>query len=76
MIVDRHITRRHMTDFYLEAHTALKDKATPARYEVIRDEIGFEANELETFTNSQYYLPTRDKKAAYVVAPVYWATSL
>ncbi|KAK4891707.1 hypothetical protein LTR27_009715 [Elasticomyces elasticus] len=75
-IVDRHITGRIMREFYLQAHTGLKGSARPAHYVVLKDEIGFEADELEAFTHNLCYMFNRATKAVSIVPPAYYADLL
>ena len=46
-IVDRGITSEKFWDFYLQAHTGIQGTARPAHYTVVKDQIGFNADDLE-----------------------------
>ncbi|KAK0250310.1 hypothetical protein B0A54_15094 [Friedmanniomyces endolithicus] len=75
-IVDRHITGRIIREFFLQAHQGLQGTARPAHYTVIRDDISFEADELEQFTHNLCYLFNRATKAVSIVPPAYYADLL
>ncbi|TKA72673.1 hypothetical protein B0A55_06284 [Friedmanniomyces simplex] len=75
-IVDRHITGRIIREFYLQAHQGLQGTARPAHYTVLRDDISFEADELEQFTHNLCYLFNRATKAVSIVPPAYYADLL
>ncbi len=75
-IVDRHITGRIIREFFLQAHQGLQGTARPAHYTVLRDDISFEADELEQFTHNLCYLFNRATKAVSIVPPAYYADLL
>ena len=75
-IVDRHITGRILREFYLQAHQGLQGTARPAHYVVIKDDIKFEADELEQFTHNLCYLFNRATKAVSICPPAYYADLL
>ena len=75
-MVDRHIVGRILREFYLQAHQGLQGTARPAHYVVIKDEIGFEADELETLTHNMCYLFNRATKAVSICPPAYYADLL
>jgi eukaryotic translation initiation factor 2C len=74
--VDRHISGRIMREFWLQAHQGLQGTARPAHYVVIKDDIKFEADELETFTHNMCYLFNRATKAVSIVPPAHYADLL
>lgn len=75
-IVDRQIVDRTIFEFYLQAHQALQGTARPAHYVLIHDEIGFEANMIQQFTNKLCYLFPRCTKAVSICPPAYLADQL
>ncbi|KAK3067198.1 hypothetical protein LTR53_016079 [Teratosphaeriaceae sp. CCFEE 6253] len=75
-IVDRHITSKIVREFYLQAHQGLQGTARPAHYVVLRDDIGFEADEMEQFTHNLCYLFNRATKAVSICPPAYYADLL
>lgn len=60
-------------DFFLQAHGGLQGTTRPTHYYVVHDEIGFEADDLQTLTNSVSYLFARATKAVSLVSPAYYA---
>ncbi|KAK5111366.1 hypothetical protein LTR62_005206 [Meristemomyces frigidus] len=75
-IVDRHISGRILGEFWLQAHQGLQGTARPAHYVVLKDDIGFEADELQTFTHNMCYLFNRATKAVSICPPAYYADLL
>lgn len=75
-IVDRHISGRILREFWLQAHQGLQGTARPAHYVVIKDDLGFEADELEQFTHNMCYLFNRATKAVSICPPAYYADLL
>lgn len=75
-IVDRGVTDAYLYDFFLQAHSGLQGSAKPARYVVIKDELGFEANALENFTHNLCYMFNRATKAVSICPPAYYADLL
>ncbi|KAK5130161.1 hypothetical protein LTR08_002415 [Meristemomyces frigidus] len=75
-IVDRHVTGRILREFFLQAHQGLQGTARPAHYVVIKDDVGFEADELEQFTHNMCYLFNRATKAVSICPPAYYADLL
>jgi len=75
-IVDRGVTDAYLYDFFLQAHSGLQGSARPARYVVIKDELGFEANQLENFTHNLCYMFNRATKAVSICPPAYYADLL
>lgn len=60
-------------DFYLVSHHALQGTARPIRYQVLVNESGYSAEELQEFIHNYSYLYARATKAVSVVPPVYYA---
>lgn len=72
-VVDRGVTAIYDFDFFLQAHGALQGTSRPSHYYVIHDQIGFQADELQTLTNSLSYMFSRATKAVSLVSPAYFA---
>ncbi|KAF2860662.1 Piwi-domain-containing protein [Piedraia hortae CBS 480.64] len=75
-IVDRHVGGRILREFWLQAHSGLQGTARPAHYVVIKDDILFEADELERLTLNLSYTFNRATKAVSVCPPAYYADLL
>jgi len=75
-VVDRHISGRIYHEFWLQAHQGLQGTARPAHYVVLKDDLGFEADEMETFTHHLCYLFNRATKAVSICPPAYYADLL
>ena len=75
-IVDRGIAGKVLREFWLQAHQGLQGTARPAHYVVIKDDIPFEADELEQFTHNMCYLFNRATKAVSICPPAYYADLL
>ena len=75
-VVDRGVTDAYLYDFFLQAHNGLQGTARPARYVVIMDQLGFDANQLENFTHNMCYLFNRATKAVSICPPAYYADLL
>lgn len=75
-IVDRHISGRILREFWLQAHQGLQGTARPAHYVVLKDEVAFEADELEIFTHNMCDLFNRTTKAVSICPPAYYADLL
>lgn len=75
-VVDRGITNKILREFYLQAHQGLQGTARPAHYVVIKDDISFEADQMEQFTHHLCYLFNRATKAVSICPPAYYADLL
>ncbi|KAI7191262.1 Piwi-domain-containing protein [Hortaea werneckii] len=75
-IVDRHIGNRILGEFWLQAHQGLQGIARPAHYVILKDDIKFEADELQKFTHNMCYLFNRATKAVSICPPAYYADLL
>lgn len=75
-VVDRGIAGKILREFWLQAHQGLQGTARPAHYVVIKDDLGFEADELEQFTHNLCYLFNRATKAVSICPPAYYADLL
>lgn len=73
MVVDRGVTTVYCFDFYLQAHGGLQGSTRPTHYYVVHDEIGFDADTIQTLTNSVSYMFARATKAVSLVSPAYYA---
>ncbi|GLB39886.1 putative argonaute family protein [Lyophyllum shimeji] len=72
-VVDRGVTAVYLFDFFLQAHGGLQGTTRPTHYYVVRDEIGFKADELQGLTNAVSYMFARATKAVSLVSPAYYA---
>jgi hypothetical protein len=75
-VVDRGIVGKVIFEFYLQAHHGLQGTAKPCHYSVIKDDIGFTADQLEEFTHKLCYYFGRCTKAVSVCPPAYYADRL
>lgn len=75
-IVDRGIAGRILAEFWLQAHQGLQGTARPAHYVVIKDDIGFGADALQTMTHKMCFLFNRATKAVSICPPAYYADLL
>lgn len=75
-VVDRGIAGKYLREFWLQAHQGLQGTARSAHYVVIKDDIGFGADELEQITHHLCYMFARATKAVSVVPPAYYADIL
>ncbi|GJE86301.1 argonaute-like protein [Phanerochaete sordida] len=72
-VVDRGVTAVYEFDFFLQAHGGLQGTTRPTHYYVVHDEIGFQADQLQTLTNDVSFLFARATKAVSLVSPAYYA---
>ncbi|KAF3937824.1 hypothetical protein ABW19_dt0206716 [Dactylella cylindrospora] len=72
-VVDRSVTAVYDFDFYLQAHAGLQGTVRPAHYYVIRDDIGFSADKLQSLTHNLCYLFGRATKGVSIIPPAYYA---
>lgn len=72
-VVDRGVTAVYEFDFFLQAHGGLQGTTRPTHYYVVHDEIGFQADQLQTLTNDVSYMFARATKAVSLVSPAYYA---
>lgn len=75
-VVDRGIVGKVIREFYLQAHQGLQGTAKPAHYSVIKDDVGFTADQLEEFTHKLCYYFARCTRAVSVCPPAYYADLL
>lgn len=75
-IVDRGIVHKILFEYWLQAHNGLQGTARPAHYIVLKDDIGFSADELQGFTHKLCYLFNRATKAVSICPPAYYADLL
>jgi eukaryotic translation initiation factor 2C len=57
----------------LLAHGGLQGSTRPTHYYVVHDEIGFNADTIQSLTNSVSYMFARATKAVSLVSPAYYA---
>lgn len=62
-----------MNLFFSAAHGGLQGTTKPTHYSVVHDEIGFQADGLQTLTNALSYMFARATKAVSLVSPAYYA---
>lgn len=72
-VVDRGVTAVYEFDFFLQAHGGLQGQTRPTHYYVVHDENSFDADTLQTLTNSVSYMFARATKAVSLVSPAYYA---
>lgn len=72
-IIDRGITHPTRHDFYLQSHAVLQGTGRAAHYDVIKDDVRFSADDLQTFTHNLSYMFNRATKSVSVVPPAYYA---
>ncbi|KAH0342200.1 Piwi-domain-containing protein, partial [Aureobasidium melanogenum] len=72
-VVDRGVTSHYLWDFFLQAHKGLQGTARPAHYVVLKDELNFGQNELESFVHKLCYNFNRATKAVSICPPAYYA---
>lgn len=58
-VVDRGIVHPYAFDFYLQSQAGLVGTARPAHYMVVKDEIGFSSDDLQTLLNNLSYTYAR-----------------
>ena len=75
-VVDRGIVGRVIREFYLQAHQGLQGTTRPAHYSVIKDDVGFSADQLERFTLNLCYYFARCTRAVSICPPAYYADLL
>lgn len=51
-VFDRGVVHPYAFDFYLQTQAGLVGTARPAHYQVVKDEIGFSSDELQTLLNN------------------------
>ena len=72
-VVDRGVTDHYLWDYFLQAHKGLQGTARPAHYVVIKDELNFSQDSLESFTLKLCYMFNRATKAVSICPPAYYA---
>ncbi|KAI5268962.1 Piwi-domain-containing protein [Aureobasidium subglaciale] len=72
-VVDRGVTSHILYDFFLQAHKGLQGTARPAHYVVIKDELNFGADALQTWVHKLCYMFNRATKAVSICPPAYYA---
>jgi eukaryotic translation initiation factor 2C len=60
-------------DFFLQAHYGLQGTVRPTHYYVVHDEIGFNADRLQSLTHAVSYMFARATKPVSYAAPAYYA---
>jgi len=72
-VVDRGVTSHYLWDFFLQAHKGLQGTARPAHYIVLKDELNFSQDALESFVHRICYSFSRATKAVSICPPAYYA---
>lgn len=72
-IVDRGVTAIYEYDFFLQAHGGLQGTTRPTHYYVVCNEMGMNADDLQSLTNTISYTFARATKAVSLAAPAYYA---
>ena len=75
-VVDSGITHPHNFDFYLLSHDALQGTARPTHYTVLRNDIGFDATQIQDLTHKLCYTYQRSTTSVRYVPPAYYADHL
>ncbi|KAH0290572.1 hypothetical protein M436DRAFT_79953 [Aureobasidium namibiae CBS 147.97] len=57
-VFDRGVTSHYLWDFFLQAHKGLQGTARPAHYIVLKDELNFSQDALESFRGRMYLYST------------------
>ncbi|CAL4902553.1 unnamed protein product [Urochloa decumbens] len=72
-VVDNVVCHPRNFDFYMCAHAGMIGTTRPTHYHVLRDEIGFSADEMQEFVHSLSYVYQRSTTAISVAAPIRYA---
>ncbi|EME81336.1 uncharacterized protein MYCFIDRAFT_15182, partial [Pseudocercospora fijiensis CIRAD86] len=75
-IVDSGITMPYHFDFYLLSQNSIQGTGRPAHYIVLRNEMGFSAEQIHNFTNMLCYTYARSTTAVSYAPPAYYADHL
>jgi hypothetical protein len=74
--VDSGVTHPAYFDFYLQSHLPVQGTARPTYYFVIRNDIAFSADQLQTLTNNLCYTHVRCTLPVGYAPPAYYADQL
>ncbi|MED6176390.1 Protein argonaute 4A, partial [Stylosanthes scabra] len=72
-VVDSQICHPKNNDFYMCAHAGMIGTTRPTHYQVLHDEIGFSADDLQELVHSLSYVYQRSTTAISIVAPICYA---
>lgn len=72
-IVDRTIAHSINYDFYLISHNAVQGTARPVRYTMLKDDMNFDADEIQALTYHLCFTFCRSTKSVSIVPAVYYA---
>ncbi|OMH79774.1 Protein argonaute 18 [Zancudomyces culisetae] len=72
-VVDTTIVHPHRFDFYLQSHSGLQGTAKPLLYTVLRDDIGFTPDDLQSVSFSLCHMYSIATKSVSLVTPAYFA---
>ncbi|KAJ7949449.1 Argonaute family protein [Quillaja saponaria] len=72
-VVDNKVCHPKNNDFYLCAHAGMIGTSRPTHYQVLYDELGFSADDLQELVHSLSYVYQRSTTAISVVAPICYA---
>ncbi|KAI4332860.1 hypothetical protein L6164_017736 [Bauhinia variegata] len=72
-VIDNKICHPRNNDFYMCAHAGMIGTTRPTHYNVLHNEIGFSADDLQDLVHSLCYVYQRSTTAVSVVAPICYA---
>ncbi|XP_015946716.1 protein argonaute 4A-like [Arachis duranensis] len=72
-VIDSQICHPKNNDFYMCSHAGMIGTTRPTHYQVLHDEIGFSADDLQEIVHSLSYVYQRSTTAISIVAPVCYA---
>ncbi|KAF7197419.1 Protein argonaute 18 [Pseudocercospora fuligena] len=75
-IIDSGITMPYHFDFYLLSQNSIQGTGRPAHYIVLRNEMGFSADQIHNFTNMLCYTYARSTTSVSYAPPAYYADHL
>eukprot|EP01018_Ginkgo_biloba_P035318 Gb_34718 [translate_table: standard] len=72
-VVDSVICQPKLFDFYLCSHAGIKGTSRPAHYNVLKDENGFSADDIQRLTNDLCFTYARCTRSVSIVPACYYA---
>ncbi|XP_068658770.1 protein argonaute 4B-like [Aristolochia californica] len=72
-VVDNKVCHPRNYDFFMCSHAGMIGTTRPTHYHVLRDEVGFSADDLQELVHSLSYVYQRSTTAISVVAPICYA---
>ncbi|RXW19444.1 hypothetical protein EST38_g6413 [Candolleomyces aberdarensis] len=74
VVIDEGINQPHITDFYLQSHSAIKGTSRSSHYIVLKDEVfNGKTKELQDLAFSLCHIYARATRSVSIPAPVYYA---